>query len=191
MTPRRLAAVVLALTLAGCRGAAAPPVAAAPTPEPSNAWPAALADVQELVANGRHAEADTALGGFSTRYFGTPQSTEALYWRALVRLDPANAGATPRDALAALDAYLAGGAALPHYQEALVLRRTASLLDGARRVPSLAGPDTASVAVPVTPDRLRATQDTVRALREELARTQAELERIRRRLRPPTSASPR
>lgn len=185
--------VVLGLVLAaaGCRGAAAPPIVVAPPPEPSSAWPAALATVQELVANGRHAEADSALAAFSATHLGTSESTEALYWRALVRLDPANAGATPRDALAAIDAYLAGGASLPHYQEALVLRRTASLLDGARRVPALEGPDTTSIALPVPPERLRATQDTVRALREELARTQAELERIRRRLRPPGAASPR
>ena len=185
------AALVLAL-VAGCRGAAAPPAVVAPLPEPTNAWPAALATVQELVANGRHAEADSTLAGFSAQHAGTPASTEALYWRALVRLDPSNEGATPRDALAALDAYLAGGTSLPHYQEALVLRRTASLLDGARRVPTLAGPDTTpAVVVPVPPERLRATQDTIRALREELARTQAELERFRRRLRPPSTASPR
>ena len=188
---RRAAVLALALAAAGCRGAPAPPLVVAPPPEPSDAWPTALATVQELVANGRHAEADSTLAGFSARHLGTSESTEALYWRALVRLDPENAGATPRDALAALDAYLAGGASLPHYQEALVLRRTASLLDGARRVPALAGPDTTTAALlPVSPDRLRATQDTVRALREELARTQAELERIRRRLRPPSAASP-
>ena len=191
MTRRIAAALALALVLAGCRGPAAPPAVVTPTPEPTAAWPAALETVQALVANGRHADADSALADFSARHLGTPQSTEALYWRALVRLDPANAEATPRDALAALDAYLAGGAALPRYQEALVLRRTATLLDGARRVPSIAGPDTTSVAEPIAPERLRATQDTVRALREELARTQAELERIRRRLRPPTTASPR
>lgn len=190
MRRRSAAALVLVLAIAGCRGAAAPPAVFAP-PQPDGAWPAALDSVETLIANGRHADADSTLAGFSARYFGTPQSTEALYWRALVRLDPANGGATPRDALAALDAYLAGGASLPHYQEALVLRRTASLLDGARRVPSLASPDTSSAElVPVAPERLRATQDTVRALREELARKQAELDRISRRLRPPSTASP-
>ena len=188
MTRRALAA--LALVLAACRGPAAPPTVVAPMPPPADTWPTTLATVQDLVARGRHADADTALAAFTEQYLGTAAGTEALYWRALVRLDPTNASATPRDAIGTLDAYLAGGAALPRYQEALVLRRTASLLDGTRRTP-LAEPDTANPMVPVVPDQLRATQDTVRALREELSRTEAELERIRRRLRPPSAPSRR
>ena len=185
---RSRAAVAALLLLAACGGGAAPPPVVTPPPATDDAWPTTLASVQELVANGRYAEADSALASFSEQNVGTPQGAEALYWRGVVRLDPANVTATPRSALAALDAYLAGGAALPHYQEALVLRRAASLLDGTRRTP-LAGPDTTAPAEPVDTERvLRATQDTVRALREELQRTQAELERIRRRLRPPTAA---
>jgi len=140
---------------------------------------------------GRYAEADSTLGAFEIRHAGTPESAEARYWRALVRLDPANPEGTPRSALAAIDAYLAGGVDQPHYTEALVLRRVAS----ARLATSQVAPpvDADSAAPPVAPEveRLRVAEDSIRALRAELERTEAELDRIRRRIRPsPPPTSP-
>jgi hypothetical protein len=162
-----------------------PPVdtSAPPAPPPAAAeWSATLASVGTLVDAGRYAEADSALDAFATRHSGTPESAEARFWRALVHLDPANPDAEPRAALAAIDAYLAGGIEQPRYLEALVLRRTATELAGPRPAP----PPVDSVAPPVPPevDGLRAATDTIRQLRTELERTQAELERIRRRIRP-------
>ncbi|HEU4632265.1 MAG TPA: hypothetical protein VFS08_21115 [Gemmatimonadaceae bacterium] len=173
------AALGTALLLA-CTHAAPPPPA--PPPAPDSAWATTLADVKQLVSRGEYAAADSLLLTFSATHLGTPQSSEALFWRALVQLDPANPHASPRDALLAIDGYLAGGAALPHFQEALVLRRTASLLERVR-TPVV----TATVTpLPVPDDTLRSRilTDSIKALREELTRTQAELERIRRRIRP-------
>ena len=179
------AGALILLAVAGCTPA--PGVDASPVPAPppaATAWDAAVDTVRSLVDAGRYAEADSTLGAFEIRHAGAPQSAEARYWRALVRLDPANPDGTPRSVLAAIDAYLAGGVAQPRYTEALVLRRVAS----AQLAPSQLSPPVGadSVAPPVAPEveRLRVAEDSIRALRAELERTQAELDRIRRRIRP-------
>jgi hypothetical protein len=169
----------MALLVSCASGGAAPPPAA---PPPATAWDSTLAVVKQRVARGEYAAADSSLVAFAATRPETPESREAVFWRALVMLDPANPDATPRDALLAIDAYLAGGATQPHFQEALLLRRTASRLERAR-TPVV----TATITPPPVADdtaRARAMADSLKALRLELERTQAELERIRRRIRP-------
>lgn len=166
--------------LTACASGRTPPPPQPPAPE--SAWTATLDDVKQLIAQGAYARADSTLVAFSTAHLGTPPANEALFWRALVRLDPANDSASPRDALLAIDSYLAGGAKLPHFQEALVLRRTASLLERTR-IPVV----TTMVLPTPAPDdtaHARVMADSLKMLRDSLARTQAELERIRRRIRP-------
>ncbi|HEY0972185.1 MAG TPA: hypothetical protein VGE02_14550 [Gemmatimonadales bacterium] len=180
-----LAAAMMLLT-AGCSGGrpTTDPVAGV-TPAASadsSAWTVALDSVQALVAADRHAAADTLLERFIMRHSSTPAAAEAKFWRALVALDPGNGSAEPRDALVAIDAYLAGGVGQPRYEEALVLRRTAGALEGARSVPIQTLTVTTLPADSLV--RLRAAQDTIRQLRADLERTQAELDRIRRRIRP-------
>ena len=187
----RAAAVTGLLAAAGCRGTAAPAVAMAPAPPPAQeAWESTLASVRASVDAGLYARADSALEAFAARYPATAQSAEAHYWRALVQLDPPNPEATPRAAIAAIDAYLAGGAGQPRYLEALVLRRTASLLTSVR-LPEMVAPADSAPPAGVDPERLRAASDTIRQLRAELERTQAELDRIRRRVRPTPPPTPR
>ena len=171
-----------ALVAAGCTRAPAVDAGAPPVlPAASAEWATTLASVRTLVDAGNYGSADSALAAFATRHAGSPESGEARYWRAIVNLDPANQGSSPRSAVAAVDAYLAGGIEQPRYLEALVLRRVAT----SRMVPPPTPPVVDS-APPEPPEveRLRAAEDTIRQLRLELERTRAELERIRLRIRP-------
>lgn len=188
---RRLACALgaggaLLASLAAC-GPARPgptttPSTATATAEQPTAWAATLDSVQALLAVHRHAAADSLLQRFAVSHAGTPAGAEATFWRALVALDPANDSSSPRDALVAIDGYLAGGIDQPRYAEALLLRRTAGVLENARSAPI---PTLRVMTLPADSlIRLRAAQDTIRQLRSELERTQAELERIRRRIRP-------
>jgi hypothetical protein len=185
-------AVLAALAAAGC-GAGREPAIAQPLPqEPAVAarWDTTLAHTVALVEAGRYAEADTALTTFAARWAGTAESANAAYWRALLRLDPANPGATARDALVAIDAYLAGGAELPRYDELLVLRRLAGNLERVRLLAAEA--ERARMQPPVDTSSAIVTRqaEEIQRLRTELERTTAELDRLRRRIRPDPPARP-
>ena len=144
-------------------------------------WAATLSDVKADIGRGRFAAADSAISSFLGLHPGTPQGAEALFWRAVVRLDPANAAGSPREALVAVDAYLAGGTTLPNFELAQVLRRTASALESARR--PLPAPVQTVAAAPDSAERARAAEEILR-LKTELDRVQAELDRIKKRIRP-------
>lgn len=140
-------------------------------------------------ARGAHARADSALDAFGAQFFGTPAAAEALYARALLRADPANAGVTPREVAAALEAYEREGGALPRGYDVVVLRRLLAQRDSLRAVLTT---QRGAAALLVPRDSLRARDQAEQALRLELERlrvvleqTQAELARVRRRLAPP------
>ena len=178
---RRLAVVALALLVTAC-GHRPAAVVAAPVDEAAleSAWGATLTDLRAQLENGRYDAADSDLANFAQRYAGTPQASQALFWRAVVALDPANRTATPRDAMVAVDAYLAGGRSQPLYDAALVLRRTATTLETLRRPVVVAAPP----APPAdSSDRIKAAEE-IQRLRAELEKTQAELDRIKKRIRP-------
>jgi hypothetical protein len=185
----RRAAVVAVLVLSACTPRPEVELAgSAPLPAEA-AWDSTLAGVRTLLGERRYLAADSALAAYETRYAGTAQSGDARWWRAVLQLDPQNPDGSPRGAIAAIDAYLAGGIEQPRYAEALVLRRTAESLDRPAPAPLPTRPDSAP------PDslgstRLRAATDTIRALRTELERTQAELDRVRRRIRPGPPLAP-
>ena len=185
----RRAAAIAALLIAAC--APRPEVEpAAPAPLPAAAaWDSTLAGVRSLLGERRYLAADSALAAFETRHAGTTESGDARWWRAVLQLDPQNPDGSPRGAIAAIDAYLAGGIEQPRYAEALVLRRAAESLDRPAPAPVLAPPDTAAIDSLVAA-RVRAATDTIRTLRLELERTQAELDRIRRRIRPGPPIAP-
>ncbi len=176
-------ALLAALLLAAC----AQPRTSAPDPSIAESWttgdwPIALAVAQQAALEGRFGDADRELATFADRAYGTPPALETRYWRALFLLDPANADRDPGAARGHLEAYLSErNGSLPHYAEALVLRRVATTLDSVATVRRLANTDSA------------AARDTTRArevelarqnqqLREQLERTNAELERIKKRL---------
>jgi hypothetical protein len=183
MMRRRLIGLAMLAFVAttGCGRRPAPEAA----PAPVRLWPASLAEAQRAVDSGRYGEADRTLDGFAQRFAGTPEGTEAVFWRALYKLDPSNKEATARDALVVLNAYLAAGPALPRYSEALVLKRSAELMESLSR--AAIGPSAPSPTRPATEaPRERAKEEDalkeIQKLREELATTTAELERIKKRL---------
>lgn len=141
----------------------------------------------------RHGSADRLLAEFATRFAGSPEATETGFWRAVYMLDTANHASSPRDAVALLDSYLgASSAATLHRGAALSLRRAAAALErpmgAADATPSIPG----SPAVPggrvETRSEARADErrdEEIQRLKEELAKANAELERIKRRLAQP------
>lgn len=150
-----------------------------PSVEPSRlAWASTLQQATAEVTAGRPAAADKLYADFVTRFPASAETAEALFYRGLLRLDPAAGLLNPREAVSLLDAYLASGNSL-HRFEAAALRRTASALD-ARPAPSGGSGSSASARAD---DRAR--DEELARVKEELAKANAELERIRRRLAKP------
>lgn len=166
-----------------CRGSTPAPVAdpprvevPTPAPPPVSLWPATLAEAVRAFDAGRHEDADRILREHSTRMAGTAEGAESDFWRALFKADPANPGPSTRERMALFDAYLVAGATAPRYVEAQIFRRLLESLDSTR---------TAVIALRTLAEtRDKARDDEVRRLSEDLDRTLAELERIRRRLTP-------
>jgi acyl-CoA reductase-like NAD-dependent aldehyde dehydrogenase len=177
----------LLAALACAPKSAAPPPAAAPAPEPVpsvSPWPGVFSRALRAADAGRFADADRALSEFAALQPLSPEGQEATFWRALLSVDPANSESTVRDQVAAFDAYLAAGPSLPRYHEAKVLRRMVEAMDSTRAM---------IVAVRAAADaRERARGDEVKRLSDELEKTVAEMERIKRRLsaRPPDEKRP-
>lgn len=187
----RATAAVAALSLAAACSHVAPAPAAPPQPPSAaaiaaSAWPVARTAAEQAAIAGRFQRADSVLRAFSASYPGTEASAEALFFRAFYKLDPAVEGPAAldatREARAALDAYIAGGPLLAHYAEALTLRRLTGHLDSLHTiVPEIARP----VATPAgVRDTLRLREEELARLRVEREQMQAELDRLRRRLRP-------
>lgn len=174
-------ALLLGAFAGGCtRGSA---LARPGLPEPTVNWPAALGDAQRAAGAGRYADADRLLIAFAEQYADSPEAAETLFWRALFQLDPANRARSPKDAAAALDAYLAHADPLEHRLEAALTRRVAAALDSlaadlqtARTTPP--PPSPAALAAE------RAKDEELARVRDSLTRTSAELDRVRRRLAP-------
>lgn len=164
------------LTPAGCRRAApaAVPQAPPPAPPPISPWPGTLASAMRATERGKYGEADAILAKFALEHPGTAEGSEADFWRALFRLDPFNTAASPRDAMTALDSYINAGPATARYKEARLLRRLLESLDSARTQ--------LKVARDAADTRDRARDEEIRKLGDELEKTMAELDRIRRRL---------
>lgn len=178
MTLNPLARLGVLLLLAACASQPVPvPPPPPPTPLPQiSPWPGILVRAQRLVERGRYGEADQVLAEFAVQHAGTPEGAEADFWRAVFKADPSNPEVTVREQLAALDTYLSGGPELPRYVEVLVLRRLVETVDSTRSL---------VVAVRAAADaRVDAKNDEVKRLSDELEKTVAELDRIRRRLVP-------
>lgn len=185
MTSSRVRAGILALAcaaLAAC--ASGQPRVADPVEVARAEWATALAVASQESGAGRHAIADKALADYALRYPASGDAAEANFWRALYKLDPANASGTSRDAGALLDSYLASPA-IARRTEALTLRRLVTVLESRSPASTTAGPSGM-----LAKSELSKAEDSVKdaeivRLKEELARANAELERIRRRLAQP------
>ncbi len=141
-----------------------------------------LSQARGAVAAGRYGDADRLLAQFSVRYPGSEQAAETEYWRAVFQLDPANRDGSITTALQDLDQYLSGSPTLPHYDEASILRRLGAQLQTATRL-ATTSVTTQTTTRSVTPD---ARDEELQKLRDQLAKANEELERIKKRLAPPT-----
>ena len=153
---------------------------AAPSPAGRTEWTPVLLQAAQEAGAGRYAGADKLLADFAVRYPASAEASEAMYWRALYKLDPVNQSAGPRDAAVLLDGYIASGANA-HRTEVLTLRRLSSALE-ARAAVSVPAPVKADV---VKPDD-KARDEEILRLRDELSKATSELDRIKRRLAMPT-----
>ena len=176
---RRCAALVVAMTALATAGCGIPQRALVTSEEPASAastWPMVLIAAQSDVDQARHADAERRLREFATEYPRSAEAHESTYWRAVFMLDPGNTTATPRDAAALLDRYLGATSPLVHRAEAMVLQRLARSLAAPREGAPARAPDAARDA-------------ELKALKDELEQTKAELERIRKRVAPPPTTT--
>jgi len=169
-----------ALLASGCRRPApAPQVIEVPalTPVPVEPpWVRAREAVQAAVDSGRFTVADSILAAFVQAEAGSDDASEAAFWRALLRADPKNPAFAPASARAALEEYASAEGARRRIDAGVVLRLL-SVSD------SLRAAQASQRAATELRDRSR--DEELQKLKEELARTQAELDRIKRRLGPP------
>jgi hypothetical protein len=187
---RQLGPLAALLLTAGCAQLRAANASPAPM---EGKLSAALQQAEREVVSSRYGVADRILADFALGHSNTPEAIETAYWRALFMLDPANQTGSRRDAIAMLDSYLNGSVAVMHRGSATTLRRVAVALD--RPAPVVA-------ANPPTPSpSARAEQkadakadakaedksrdEEVQRLKEELAKANAELERIKKRVAQP------
>ena len=115
--------------------------------------------------------------------------SDSLYWKAVLHLDASNRNGTTDSALKYLDAYLAGDTAQRHRREALVLRRLARDAMQLARVEAALqqakSSEPARAPAETTPKRDEEALKEIQRLKDELAKANEELERIRKRLAAP------
>lgn len=150
-------------------------------------WPNVLGRTEAAALSGRHAEAERWLTDFAMRYPGTDEAQESVYWRAVLKLDPNNREGGPSLARALLDSYLRSEGTLQHRTEAEVLRQLALRLDtlGGTASPTGSQAPSASGAPADRTAELKAKDAEIQKLKEELAKANDELERIKKRLAQP------
>jgi len=135
----------------------------------------------------RFGVADGLLIDFAEKHPDAPESVEVGFWRALIKLDPANQTVGAREAIALLDAYLASSRVIAHRGVATSLRRVAVAAERpAAGVTATPAPSGGGAVARAEQREDRANAEEVQRLKEELAKANAELERIKRRLAQPT-----
>jgi hypothetical protein len=175
----------------------------------ADAWPTTLATARGRATTGDFEGADSALAQFARQYPHTASAVESAYWRALFKMDPANHSASLNAAMASLDAYIADTTMREHVVEAISLRRVAGELESlnklamtalaqAKEAKASAASATAAAADArdaAAKDALAKSNDVmvsassadeIKRLKDDLAKANAELERIRKRLSQPT-----
>jgi hypothetical protein len=122
-----------------------------------------------------------------------PARSDSLYWKAVLNLDASNKQGTTDSALKYLDGYLAGDTTQRHRLEALVLRRLARDAMQLARVEAALqqarSTEPARSSTDATPKRDEEAVKEIQRLKDELAKANEELERIRKRLASPKPPS--
>ena len=181
-TAKILTAGLAVLTLSACAtlSRSAPE---SPSPE---AWGALLSTTDNLANAGRHAAVDSTLLDFAQRHPGTRAAEEVLFWRALYKLDPRSSAATRAEGRALMDSYLASDKTAWYRGQANVLRHLAREIVLAEQAAGQASGDTTIVITDTSAAGIAARDRVIRTQRAEIARLNAELERIKRRLATPS-----
>jgi len=153
----------------------------------SSDWRDTLARATAAASDHRYADADRLLADFAARYPTSEGAAESAYWRGVIALEPSNRDASPQIAAALFETYSRAGGALPHRLEANILHDVAVRLQGTGSAAvAIASPiGSSSTASPSGAD-LRAKDTEIQRLKDELAKANDELERIKRRLTAPT-----
>jgi hypothetical protein len=158
--------------------AACAPINKLRTPSRVSEWPITVRRASLAADSGNYINADRILTAYASEYSRTREAHEILFWRALFKLDPGNTSGSIADGLAMLDRYLADTSTIAYKPEATVLKRlavTTQVLQ-ARAVPTVVRDTTV----------VKTSNDAeVAALKAELAKANAELERIKKRLANP------
>ena len=186
----RVLPIVAWVLIAGC--------ANLPKPEPGPVerdWNRSLAEARRNVETGNYYAADRLLAEFARIHPDTREAREISFWRAAYLVDPANQLGSLSGGIAALDGYLQSEPSGWYRNEAIVLRRTAAAaqaLTDARG--GIGGPIVTTGAVDTVVIAPRSREVEIASLREQLARSKdelakanAELERIKKRLANPST----
>ena len=159
---------------------------------PSGGWANTFLAAHRAAETGNFVRADTLLAAFVRANPDTPESYEAIYWRGVFALDPANPEHSPLLAAGAFDEYLRSSRAQTRRGEAMILRRLARRLETAGELATpLSRPvRVAAAAAPDSARRADPRDEEIAKLKEELRKTNEELERIRRRVSAPARVDP-
>jgi hypothetical protein len=173
---RRATIALAVIAVSACSSKPTPTQA----PAPAQAYANVLKVAEERVREGDHAGADRILADFAVKAKGTEEATEISFWRALYMVDPGNRRTSIPEGIRALDIYLSTPGTRWYRAQAEVLRRTAqsvqALRTAAQAQPRIVGRDTVFVS----------REEEIAALKDQLARANAELDRIRKRLANPS-----
>lgn len=168
--------VACAILLAGCAKSSSS--AAAKPPAPAEAFTGAIAAANKRAEAGDYSGADRILADFALKSRGTDEATEISFWRALYMVDPSNRIASIPEGLRAIDIYLSTPGAKMYKAQAIVIKRTAQSIQALRNAqiaPKISGRDTVYVT----------REEEIASLKDQLAKANAELERIKKRLANP------
>ena len=143
-------------------------------PAPARFLPETVSEAKEAAVQGKYDHAEQRLVTFARKYPETREASETAFWRALLRLDPANPKASHREAAELLDRYLASPQPLVHEADARMLRRTALMLE-----------QQSKSARTESETRTKERDEELQRTKDELANALAELERIKRRIASP------
>jgi hypothetical protein len=161
------------------RPEAVAPIAAQPSP--MSEWRTTLETATAAADTGSYELADQIVSNYITRYAGSFEAREMQFWRAAFKLDPSNKSGSPREGLAALDAYLADTTVIFYRPMATILHR---LVNSVVALQTELATREAAIVPPPPPDTMAKVRDEeIARLKEELLKATAELDRIKKRLK--------
>lgn len=173
--------VTLAIAAGAChRGTPIAPVIPPPPPLPapsvSSQWLAQQTTTLAFVAENRPAAAESSLLSFARAFPRTPEGDRARWWRTLLRAEARTAGGDAAIAVAQIDSLLTDSIAIEVRTEAVLMRRSLNAIDSVRKAEIRRRTQSTQLAT----DRM----DELKVARDSLAKLNAEIDRLRRRLKP-------